>query len=423
MTNQIVIVGAGECGGRAAIALREEGFTGSLVLVGDEMYAPYERPPLSKEALTAADEPLPTTIIGADMLSELNVEFLGGQRVQTIDRCAQRVELSDGRHLSYDQLLLATGARARVLRTIGGERALTLRTFPEALKLRSLLVPRARLVVVGAGFIGLELAASARQRGCLVTVIELAERVMSRLVPAGVAERIAQRHRAAGVEVHCGTGISQIDGSSSGYRVVLDSGETVACDLVVAGIGAVPNVELAAAAGLSIENGIRVDETLATSDPAIYAAGDCCSFPHPAYGGRRVRLEAWRNAQDQATAVAGNLLGHRRLCDAIPWFWSDQYELGLQIAGLPDSATTEVVRLRDDGGLIHFGLDSSLALVAASGIAKGTGIARDIRLCQVLISRRITLNPTELADPTVQLKSLLTTPSPADEHLRTVKTP
>ena len=296
---------------------------------------------------------------------------------------------------------------------IGGERALTLRTFPEALKLRSLLVPRARLIVVGAGFIGLELAASARQRGCQVTVIELAERVMSRLVPAGVAERIAQRHRAAGVEVHCGAGISRIDVSSSGYRVVLDSGEVFVCDLVVAGVGAVPNVELAATAGLSIENGIRVDETLATSDPAIYAAGDCCSFPHPAYGGRRVRLEAWRNAQDQAATVAGNLLGHRRPYDAVPWFWSDQYELGLQIAGLPDSATTEVVRLREDGGLIHFGLDGSMALVAASGIAKGTGIARDIRLCQTLISRRIALGPPELADPTVPLKSLLNTPSTA----------
>jgi 3-phenylpropionate/trans-cinnamate dioxygenase ferredoxin reductase subunit len=178
----------------------------------------------------------------------------------------------------------------------------------------------------------------------------------------------------------------------------------------VAGIGAVPNVELAAAAGLCIENGIRVDETLATSDPAIYAAGDCCSFPHPAYGGRRVRLEAWGNAQDQGTLVAGNLLGHRRPCDAIPWFWSDQYELGLQIVGLPDSAATEVVRLRHDGGVIHFGLDSSMALVAASGIAKGAGIARDIRLCQILISRGSTLDPTELADPTIELKSMLTKP-------------
>ena len=250
-----------------------------------------------------------TTIISPDELTRLNIDFLSGKRAQTIDRCRQRVELSDGRQLNYDQLLSATGARARALRTTGGERALTLRTFPEALKLRSLLVPRARLVVVGAGFVCLELAASARQRGCLVSVIEMAERVMSRLVPARIAERIAQRHRAAGVEVHCGASISQIDVSSHEYRVVLDSGETLACDLVVAGVGAVPNVELAAAAGVSIENGIRVDETLATSDPAIYVVGDCCSFPHPAYGGRRVRLEAWRNAQDQAAVVAGNLPG------------------------------------------------------------------------------------------------------------------
>jgi 3-phenylpropionate/trans-cinnamate dioxygenase ferredoxin reductase subunit len=353
---------------------------------------------------------LPTTIVGPDELARLKIEFFSGTQALTLDRGAQRVELSDGGRLNYDRLLLATGARARHLRTVGAERALTLRTFPEALKLRSLLVPGAHLVVVGAGFIGLELAASARQRGCTVTVVEMADRVMSRLVPAGIADKIAQRHRAAGVEVHCAMGISRIDGLSSQHRVVLDSGEAVTCDVVVAGIGAVPNVELAAAAGLSIENGIRVDETLATSDPAIYAAGDCCSFPHPAYGGRRVRLEAWRNAQDQGTLVAGNLLGQRRPCDAIPWFWSDQYELGLQIVGLPDSATTEVVRLRQDDGLIHFGLDSSMTLVAASGISKGTQIARDIRLCQMLISRGSVVDPAELADPTVQLKTMLTAP-------------
>lgn len=410
MSDQIVIVGAGECGARAAVALREEGFTGSLVLVGDEIYAPYERPPLSKEALSAADEPWPTTVVGPDELATLKIDFLSGKQALAIDRCTQRVELSDGQQLNYDRLLLATGARARDLRTIGGERALTLRTFPEALKLRSLLVPGAHLIVVGAGFIGLELAASARQRGCVVTVVEMAERVMSRLVPAGIADRIAKRHRAAGVEIYCATGITRIDGLSSQHRVILDSGEALACDLVVAGIGAVPNVELAAAAGLSIDNGIRVDGTLATSDPAIYAAGDCCSFPHPAYGGRRVRLEAWRNAQDQGTLVAGNLLGHRRPCDAIPWFWSDQYELGLQIVGLPDAATTEVVRLREDGGLIHFGLDSRMTLAAASGISRGTEIARDIRLCQMLISRGSAVDPTELADPTVQLKSMLTAP-------------
>lgn len=409
MADQIVIVGAGECGARAAIALREQGFTGSLALVGEERCAPYERPPLSKVALSAATEPSPTTIIGLDRLAELNIDFLSGTRAQAIDRGAQRVELTGGRHLNYDRLLLATGARARALSIAGGEEALTLRTFSDALNLHSLLVPRAHIVVIGAGFVGLELAASARQRGCLVTVVEMTERVMSRLVPADVAERVAQRHRAAGVKLYCGAGISEIGHSSSGHRVVLDSGETLTCDLVVAGVGAVPNVELAAAAGLSIENGIRVDETLVTSDLAIYAAGDCCSFPHPAYGGRRVRLEAWRNAQDQATVVASNLLGSQRPCDAIPWFWSDQYDLGLQIAGLPDTAATELLRLRADGGLIHFGLDSNSVLVVASGIAKGTDIAKDIRLCQILIERGIRLDPEELVDPTIALRSLLTT--------------
>jgi 3-phenylpropionate/trans-cinnamate dioxygenase ferredoxin reductase subunit len=405
--DRLVIVGAGECGARAAGALRERGFSGSVTLVGEETHAPYERPPLSKAVLSGDSEPAPTTISSADHLRELEIDFLSGVVADTIDRQGHEVGLADGRRLRYDRLLLATGAFARPLPLPGGELAVTLRTFADAVRLRARLVPDARVVVIGGGFIGLEVAASAGQRGCSVTVVELAERVMGRIVPAVVADVLARRHCASGVDLRCGASVDHLEEGPGGLRAVLADGAVLDCDVIIAGVGAAPNVRLAAAAGLSIENGILVDEQLRTSDPSIYAAGDCCSFPHPAYGGRRIRLEAWRNAQDQANLAAANLMGARESYAVIPWFWSDQYELGLQIAGLPDSATVEVIRTRPDGSVVHFGLDGTGRLVSASGVAPGTGIAKDIRLAEMLITDGASPSPEQLGDPAVPLRSLL----------------
>jgi 3-phenylpropionate/trans-cinnamate dioxygenase ferredoxin reductase component len=397
----IVIAGAGACGGRAAAALREEGFTGSVTLIGDEAEPPYERPPLSKAALVA-DHPSTSTLYDAARLAELEITFIGGAAVCAIDRDCAEVVLADGTAHRYDRLLLATGARPRPLAVPGGEHALVLRTTADAARLRAALVPGAHVGVVGGGFIGLEVAASARARGCRVTVVEIAPSVMGRVVPPELAAIMAARHLAAGVELCCGVGIERIE--SEPARIVLEDGRTVVADVVVAGVGALPNTALAETAGLEVDNGIAVDRCLRTSDASIFAAGDCCSFPHPVY--RRIRLEAWRNAIDQAEVVARNLLGANEAYERIPWFWSDQYELGLHIAGLPSAATEEVLRVRPDGAVLRFGLDADGRLVAASAVAEGTGIAKDIRLAELLIAGGARPDPALLADPAASLKAL-----------------
>ncbi|MGH9133509.1 MAG: NAD(P)/FAD-dependent oxidoreductase, partial [Ilumatobacteraceae bacterium] len=409
MTNRVVIVGAGECGARVALALRERGWDGTITLIGDETDLPYERPPLSKQALTDEIEPPPATICADERFAERGIEVVLGVVAESIDRDARQVRLGDGRRLGYEHLVLATGARARTLDAIeGGEMAMTLRTRAHASCLRRALTPGARLIVVGGGFIGLEVASSARLRGCDVTVVEVAEQVMSRVVPGELAAIMAARHVAEGVELRCGVGVAAVAPDGARTSVHLGDGSAIVGDVVVAGVGAVPNTELAAGAGLVVDNGIAVDEHLQTSDPAIFAAGDCCSFPHPLYGGRRIRLEAWRNAHDHADHVAARLTGGDEPYQVVPWFWSDQYDLGLQIAGLPDAATSTIVRVRADGTELRLGLDQRRRLVAAAGVAPGTRIAKDIRLAEMLIARRAAPDPAALADPSVNLKSLLT---------------
>ena len=409
MTKPIVIVGAGECGARVAQALRERGWQGTVTLVGDEHDLPYERPPLSKQALTDVIEPAPTTICSGARFADLGIDVVVGTMVEAIDRDAREIVLADGRRIGYEHLVLATGARARTLDSLdGGDSAITLRTRADASRLRGLLTPGTRLIVIGGGFIGLEVASSARQRGCEVTVVELAPQVMGRVVPGELAALIAARHTAEGVDLRCGVGVANVIQDGDCTHVRLSDGSTIDGDVVVAGVGAVPNTELAARAGLTIANGIAADAHLQTSDPAIFAAGDCCSFPHPLFGGRRIRLEAWRNAHDQANHVAAQLTGTPEPYEVVPWFWSDQYDLGLQIAGLPDAASTTVVRVRPDGTELRFGLDPNARLVAACGVAAGTGIAKDIRLAEMLIAKRSAPDPEALADPSVNLKRLLT---------------
>jgi 3-phenylpropionate/trans-cinnamate dioxygenase ferredoxin reductase component len=403
----IVIVGGGECGGRAAASLRERGFAGTITVVGLEAYAPYERPPLSKRVLTDAEQPTPTTIISPQRVDELDLVVITGTAATSIDRQAHIVTLADGRNLPYDKLLLATGARARPVPVTGGEQAMTFRSYDDALQVRARLTPGARLGVIGAGFVGLEVASSAAEIGCSVTVVEIGQRSMGRAVPPEIGTLIEERHRRAGVTLRFGVTVEQIESDGDTHVLRLSDGTSIVCDVIVAGIGVVPNIELAAAAGLAIDNGIAVDESLRTDDPDIFAGGDCCSFPHLLFDDRRVRLEAWRSAQEHGNIAAANMLGGTETCTAVPWFWTDQFELGLQIAGLPDAAVVEVTRQRDDGAVLRFGLDAEGRLVSASGVAPGTSIARDIRLAEMLIAQRAHPAVDELADPAVSLKSLL----------------
>ncbi len=405
----MVIIGAGECGARAAFALRENGFSGPVTLVGEEVHLPYERPPLSKEALHREEEPEPKWIGLAGRFAEQGIDCLTGRRAVSIDRADRTVGLSDGSTLAYDRLLLATGALPRQLPLAAnaGPRCVTLRSFDDALGIRRLLSSGMRLVVIGGGFIGLELAASAAKRGAAVTVIEAQPRVLMRGVPEEIASVVTERHRAEGADIRTGTGIASISGDADAVRVTLADGTEIAADLVVVGIGAVPVTGLAEAAGLAVENGIAVDRFLRTSDPDIFAAGDCCSFPLEIYGGRRVRLESWRNAQDQGSLAAKNMLGAEEPVSAVPWFWSDQHDLTLQIAGLAEGAERQVRRELGDGAFILFHLAPDGRLLAASGIGQGNAVARDIRLAEMRIAKGTRPDPGALASPDVKLKSLL----------------
>jgi 3-phenylpropionate/trans-cinnamate dioxygenase ferredoxin reductase subunit len=405
----MIIVGAGECGARAAFALRENGYAGPVTLVGEEAHLPYERPPLSKDALHGEEEPEPKWVGLAGRFAEQGISVLTGREAVEIDRSAKTVRLSDGSALAYDRLLLATGALPRKLRLAAdaGPRCVTLRSFDDALAIRRLLVAGMRLVVIGGGFIGLELAASAAKRGAAVTVIEAQPRVLMRGVPEEIASVVAERHRAEGADIWAGAAIASISGDADGARVALADGTELAADLLVVGIGAVPVTGLAEAAGLAIDNGIAVDRHLRTSDPDIFAAGDCCSFPLEIYGGRRVRLESWRNAQEQGTLAAKNMLGAEEPISAVPWFWSDQHDLTLQIAGLAEGAERHIRRDLGDAAFILFHLAPDGRLLAASGIGPGNAVARDIRLAEMLIAKHARPDPKALASPDVKLKSLL----------------
>lgn len=404
----MVIVGAGECGARAASALREAGWAGPIELLGAERHLPYERPPLSKAALLCEDDPDPVTVHDAAALADLGVSHRGAVEVVDVDRAVREVVLADGERIGYERLLLATGAAPRPLPLAADfSRVHTLRTHDDALRLRASLRSAQRVVVIGAGFIGLELASAAVALGCDVTVLEVADRVLGRAVPADVAALVHARHVEAGAEIRCGVTLAAITESEDATTVTLGDGTTVDCDVLIVGIGAVPETSLAEKAGLDIDNGIKVDERLATSDPDVFAAGDCCSFPHPLYDGRRIRLEAWRNAQDQAVVAAQNMVGADRTYDAVPWFWSDQYDLSLQVAGLPGEAVTEVVRSRPDGVDIRYGVDAAGRLVSVAAVGPGNAVAKDVRLAEMAIGKRVVADVAALADPTVNFKQFL----------------
>ncbi|URK89091.1 FAD-dependent oxidoreductase (plasmid) [Rhizobium sp. RCAM05350] len=405
--SQIVIIGAGECGARAAFGLREKGFAGQVTLVGAEEHLPYERPPLSKDAMLHGHEP--KLVSEAACYAEAGIQVLTGLSVESIDPAGKSVRLSNGGNLTYDRLLLTTGARPRPFPGFSGasNRIRTLRTHGDAVSIRTQLQPGKHLAVIGGGFIGLELAATARKLGAQVTLIEGLARILTRGVPEPVATVVAERHQAEGVEILCGVKIQDLAETRDNASILLEDGRTIVADLIVVGIGAVPNVELARDAGLAIDNGIAVDQHLRTSATDIYAAGDCCSFPSAHYGGLRMRLEAWRNAQDQGTLAAANLMGGAETMSAVPWFWSDQYDLTLQIAGIADGAAEIVRRDMAEGAFILFHLTADGRLLAASGIGIGNAIARDIRLAEMMIAAGVHPDRLALAAPGTKLKSLL----------------
>ena len=323
----VVIVGAGHAGGRAAEALRAAGHIGRITLIGTEKHPPYERPPLSKELLAGAIEHAKTYLNPEAFYAEKDIALRLGTTVSAIDRKGQRIELADGDTIPYDALLLTTGARARRLPLPGGDgpRVFYLRDIDDSIALRGKLTEGIRLAVIGAGFIGLEVAATARKRGAQVTVLELAPHPLARVAAPEIGQYLAALHRAKGVDLQTGVKVTAIEDTGEELRIVLDGGTPIIADCAAIGIGAQPNVELAQAAGIETRDGVIVDEFGRSSDLAVFAAGDVTRHLNPLLG-RHIRLEAWQNAQNQGIAIAkiiaGGCGGHRQQ-RARYAFWPD----------------------------------------------------------------------------------------------------
>ncbi len=404
MAETHIIVGAGQAGGWAAIAMRQAGFAGRILLIGEEIWRPYERPPLSKAVLTDDPEPPITYFHAAERYSEQGIELLLGLAVSEIDPAAHRVRLSDGQSLTYDRLLLTVGGRARHLPIPGGDKALYLRTIEEARLIRDRLTAAPRILCIGAGVIGLEIASSARTRGADVTVLEALPRAMGRSVSPEGAAFVERLHREAGVALHFGVIVDAIeDAASGGARVACRGGGEFTGDVVIAGVGMQPNLGLAEAAGLSLEGGIVVDEFGRTSAPDVYAAGDVTAFHHPLFD-RRLRLESWRHAQNHGIAVGKAMCGDMTPYDDVPWFWTDQHGVNLQVAGLPADAVQTIVRASAAVNVftaVHLAADGCVIGVTAANNP------REIRAGQALIKSRRPVDAAMLADPTVPLQRLI----------------
>ncbi len=344
--NRIVIVGAGQAGAQAAMSLRQWGYAGSLQMIGEETALPYQRPPLSKAFLKGDLPEDRLSFKPASWYQDNRVEMLLGNPVVSIDRSARRVHLSAGGTLDYDALILATGSRPRKLPAPGAdlENVHELRTIADVERLRPQMITGRRIVIVGAGYIGLEAAAVSRQLGLEVTVLEMAPRVLARVTSPLMSEFYAGEHRAQGVDIRTGAQLQAIlgtNGAVSGVR--LSDGEELQADLVLVGIGILPNEELAAQAGLPCKSGILVDRDARTADPHVFACGDCARRPLVHYG-RDGRLESVHNAIEQGRLAAAAICGRPRPAEEAPWFWSDQYDLKLQIAGLSEGFEQVCVR-------------------------------------------------------------------------------
>ncbi len=400
----ICIVGASLAGDAAAATLRESGYTGRIVLIGDESSAPYDRPPLSKDALADSDD-------GSDhrwllrergWYAEQGIELRLGQAATAIDRAGKTLALADGQTLGYDKLLLTTGARARTLpgATDAPVPGLVVRTLEDASSLRARLSPGARLVVVGAGVIGLEVAATAARRGCQVDVVDLAERVMSRVLPPALSEYIATLHRTNGVRLHLAAGSVAVTERDGQGGVETMAHGFIPADVVVAGIGAMPNTALAEAAGLDCDDGILVDQNCRTSDSAIFAAGDVARFPC-AYANRLMRGENWKHAQDHGIAAARSMLGQGEPYAAVQSMWSDQYDTRLQTCGEPRGREVERGSI-ESGKFMRIYLDEHGVVVGAIGINH----AKDMRFAEKLVALRARVDAERLADPKHDLRKL-----------------
>jgi 3-phenylpropionate/trans-cinnamate dioxygenase ferredoxin reductase subunit len=399
-----IIVGTGQAGFQTAASLRAEGYQEPITLIGEEPHIPYQRPPLSKGFALGQQDIESIELRPRKFYQDHRIDLITGKNVTAIDRIAKQVTMESGGRVPYERLVLAVGARNRLLPVKGAELdgVLYLRSLDEALVVKERLKNAQEVVVIGGGFIGLELAAVASTLGKSVTVLEALPRLMSRVVAPIISEFYQELHSSRGVNILCGLTVSEIAGSGGKVRaVVLSDGTRYPADLVLVGVGVVPNVELARDAGLRISNGIAVDETLQTDDENIFAIGDCAEHPC-VFAGVRIRLESVQNAADQAQCVAATIAGRRNRYRALPWFWTDQFDIKLQMAGISQGHDRIVTRGNRESRKLSVFYFRENQLVAIDSINRPL----DHMIGRKLLAGGVPLTPEQAADENVDLKKL-----------------
>jgi len=394
----VVVVGGGQAGLEAAAVLRTQGYEGTVTLICEERHAPYQRPPLSKEFLTGKQEIDRVFLRTLAYFEKQSIDLILGQSVTEINAGAKLVHLAGGGTVPYAHLILAVGARNRMLPAPGAENVLYLRSLDEAVTLKQRIAEaRHGVAVIGGGFIGLEVAAAARTAGKTVTVIEAAPRLMARAVSPVLSNFFLELHQSQGAEVLLNAVAVEVRPDA----VVLENGRSVAADLVVAGIGVIPNVELARAAGLEVNDGIMVDEFMRTTDPAIFAIGDCADHPN-VFAGGRARLESVQNAVDQARCVARVIMGHPEPYRDVPWFWTDQFEVRFQMAGLSGTHDQSVLRGSIEARKFSVFYFKQGRLLAVDSVNR----PGDHVTARKMLAAGTRLTPEQAADETLDLKRL-----------------
>ncbi|MDJ0812666.1 MAG: FAD-dependent oxidoreductase [Woeseiaceae bacterium] len=399
----VVIAGAGHGAGQVVASLRQHKFAGRIVMIGDEPYLPYQRPPLSKKFLAGEMPPERLYFKPESFYDDPQIDVMLGTRVTSIDRAGHTVSTDGGAEIAYDKLVLALGSRVREVPVEGADLPGVhyLRSIADVDGIRDDMLNRKSVVIVGAGYIGLEVAAVCCQRGLQVTVIELADRVMSRVVSPHVSDYYQVQHTEHGVRLLLSTGLAGFEGKRRVRQVLTTDGQKLPADFVVVGVGILPNAELAADAGLDCADGIVVDDRCQTGDPDIYAIGDCTSHPNGIYE-RQLRLESVHNALEQAKTAASNICGQESHYSQVPWFWSDQYDIKLQIAGLSEGYDEVVLRGDPSAGSFACFYLADGVLIAVDAINS----PREFMQSKSLIASRARPDPGKLADPEIALKDL-----------------
>lgn len=397
----IVIIGAGHAAGQAAASLRQAKFEGPITIIGDEAHVPYQRPPLSKQYLAGTQLADKVYLRAEKFYADKDIQLMLDTRATQIDPSTKTINLDNGETIAYEKLLISTGSRPRKLSIEGSDLSGIhyLRTMDDVDGIRADVKPGANLVIVGGGYIGLEVAAVGIELGMNVHVLEMEERILQRVTTPEMSAYYHKLHTDRGVHIHTQTGVTGFSGNSS-VEKVLCGDESFDADIVIVGIGIIPNIEIAEEAGIHCNNGIVVDDHCRTSDPDIYAAGDCTNHPNPLMN-KRLRLESVPNAMDQARVSTANMLGDDKVYAAIPWFWSDQYDLKLQMVGFSADGDSQVLRGDMDTHQFAIFYLKDGKVVAADAVNS----PKEFMLCKQLVGKPA--DPAKLADPETDLKSLL----------------